>query len=74
MLLSTERRASIKNEIKEKVLLNLDEFCIYLSIGKTKARELLKDPKCSFSIRIGNRIYANKKVLDLWIDSKTGNE
>ena len=32
------------NQQPEKALLNLDEFCIYLGIGKTKARELLKDP------------------------------
>lgn len=57
----------------EKALLNLDEFCAYLGIGKTKARELLKSPLCTFSIRIGNRLYANKEKLDKWIDRNSGN-
>lgn len=60
-----------KKEI-EKALLNLDEFCSYLGIGKTKARELMKHPHNSFTIKIGNRFYANKKKLDQWIDRNTG--
>lgn len=57
----------------EKALLNLEEFCTYLGIGKTKARELLKDPTSSFTIKIGNRYYANKKKLDQWLDWNSGN-
>lgn len=30
----------------EKVLLNVKEFCAYMGIGETKARELLKDETC----------------------------
>lgn len=52
------------NRVTEQALLNVPEFCEYLGIGKTKAREILNDPHCSFSFRIGNRIYANKKKLD----------
>lgn len=51
----------------EKVLLNIDEFCAYLGIGKTKAREILKRPDSSFTIRIGNRLYANKDLLDEYL-------
>lgn len=57
----------------EKALLNLEEFCIYLGIGKTKARELLKDPSSQFTIKIGNRYSANKKKLDQWLDRNSGN-
>lgn len=56
----------------EKALLNIEEFCAYLGIGKTKARELMKHPRSTFTIKIGNRLYANKKKLDQWIDSNTG--
>ena len=49
---------------EQKALLNLSEFCAYLGIGKTKAREILNSPSCDFSFRIGNRLYANKKKLD----------
>ena len=55
----------------EKALLSLKEFCEYLGIGKTKARELLNAPKCGFRIRIGNRLYANKKLLDKWLEVQT---
>lgn len=48
----------------DKALLNLEEMCYYLGIGKTKAREILNDPNCSFRFSIGNRVYANKVKLD----------
>ena len=52
----------------EKALLNIDEFCEYLGIGKTKAREILKRPDSPFAVHIGNRLYANKKLLDEYLD------
>lgn len=56
--------------IEEKVLLNVKEFCDYVGIGQTKARELLRG--CNgFGIQIGNRWYANKEKLDAWIDRET---
>ena len=57
----------------EKALLNLEEFCTYLGIGKTKARELLKDHSSTFTFKIGNRYYANNKKLDQWLDRNSGN-
>lgn len=47
-------------------------MCEYLAIGETEARALLKSEGCSFSVRLGNRLYANKTLLDLWIDSISG--
>lgn len=52
--------------MNEKRLLTLKEFCTYLSIGKTKARELLQT--MPYGVRIGNRWYADKKKLDKWLD------
>lgn len=51
----------------ERGLLNLDDFCEYLGIKKTKARELLHNPSNGFTVRIGNRLYAHKKKLDEWL-------
>lgn len=59
--------------MEEKGLLKLDEFCAYLSIGKTKARELLHDPRNGFTVYIGNRAYAHKKKLDQWLDRQVMN-
>ncbi len=52
----------------EKRLLNLTEFCTYMNIGKTKARELLKENH-GFSIKIGNKWLVDKHKLDKWIDA-----
>ena len=57
-----------------KALLNLDEFCQYLGIGKTKARELLTKTNNPYMVRIGNRLYANKVLLDVWLKSISGNK
>ncbi len=53
-----------------KKLLDIKETCEYLGIGETKARELIRG-KNGFGIQIGNRWYANKKKLDLWIERNT---
>ena len=58
----------------EKALLNLKEFCQYLNIGQTKAREILKKQNNTFTVRIGNRLYANKILLDKWINEQSGNK
>lgn len=50
-----------------KRLLTIKEVCVYLGIGQTKARELLKGNN-GIGLQIGNRWYADKKKLDDWID------
>lgn len=55
---------------QEKALLNIKELCEYLGIGQTKARELLRGHN-GFSVKIGNRWYANKNKLDRWIERET---
>ncbi len=65
----------IKDETKiEKALLNLDEFCEYLGIGQTKAREILTKTNNPYAVRIGNRLYANKYLLDKWLNTVSGNK
>ena len=51
----------------DKALLNVKEFCLYLGIGETKAREILTKTNNNFTVRIGNRLYANKMQLDKWL-------
>jgi len=50
-----------------KKLLSIKEVCIYLGIGETKARELIRGHN-GFGIRIGNRWYADKIKLDKWLE------
>lgn len=54
----------------EKQLLNIKEICLYLGIGQTKARELVRGNN-DFGVQIGNRWYANKKELDRWLEKNT---
>ncbi len=51
----------------EKALLTIDEFCQYLGIGETKAREMVKEPRNGYSLKIGNKWYVNKARLDKWL-------
>ncbi len=54
----------------DKALLNIKEFCDYLGIGQTKARELPRGHN-GFGVQIGNRWYANKNKLDEWINRQS---
>lgn len=60
--------------LDDKKLLNINEFCAYLGIGKTKAREIMTKTNNPFTVRIGNRLYANKTLLDKWLLSISGNK
>lgn len=51
----------------KKVLLNVEETAAYLNIGKTKTRELMKKNQNIFVVKIGNRNYAHKELLDKWL-------
>lgn len=54
----------------EKQLLSIKEVCIYLGIGQTKARELVRGHN-GFGVRIGNRWYADKRKLDSWLNKSS---
>ena len=56
----------------DKALLNVKEIKDYLGLGDTKVRELLNSPDSTFTVRIGNRLYANKKLLDVWLVEISG--
>lgn len=56
----------------EKKLLSVKELAYYLSIGQTKARELLAKEDCPYVCRIDGRIFANKTILDKVVDENTG--
>lgn len=55
----------------DKALLNLKEVSEYLGLGETKTREILKSRNCPFSMKIGYRWYANRKLLDIWLEQQT---
>lgn len=49
---------------EQPAVMNLDEICTYLRIGKTNARAFLKEHEHDCVIHIGNRSYVVKKLLD----------
>ena len=58
------RKVKVENE---KILLNVEETATYLNLGKTKTRELMKENEKIFVVKIGNRNYAHKILLDKWL-------
>lgn len=48
----------------EKTLLSVKEFCVYVGIGKTKAKEMLANPRCKYVVRIGRRVFVHKELFD----------
>jgi len=56
-----------KDMNNEQILLNIEETAHYLNIGKTKTRELMKQYDKQWVVRIGNRSYAHKDLLNKWL-------
>lgn len=52
---------------QEKILFNIEETAQYLNLGKTKTREIMKENEKVFVVKIGNRKYAHKLLLDKWL-------
>ena len=46
---------------------NVEETAAYLNLGMTKTRELMRENEKIFVVRIGNRNYAHKLLLDKWL-------
>ena len=52
----------------EKGLLSLKEVCEYTGWGKTKAREVLKRKDSTFTVRLGTKLYVNRKLFDDYLE------
>lgn len=57
----------MNEKTNERALLTLKEFCDYLGIGMTKAREMIKEPRNGFAIKIGSKWFVHKERLDAWL-------
>ena len=49
-------------------LLTVKGLCEYTGWGQTKVRALLKDPNSTFTIKYGNRLYADREKFDEYLD------
>ncbi len=58
--------------LNEKALLNVQEMMVYTGWGENTVRSELNHPKCTYVVRKGNRLYANRKLLDKYLESISG--
>ncbi len=58
--------------INEKALLNIKEMMLYTGWGENTVRAELNHPACRYVVRKGNRMYANRRMLDKYLDSIAG--
>ena len=59
--------------INEKALLSVKDMMLYTGWGSNAVRDELNRPDCKFVVRKGNRLYANRRLLDKYLDSISGN-
>lgn len=55
----------------EKVLLSVPEVMDYLGLGRHTVLRLLREE--NFGCMIGRRLYANKPLLDRWLENQCRN-
>lgn len=58
--------------LNEKRFLNIKEVCIYIGLGRTKAREYMNE--IGATRKIGSRSLYDKVVIDEVLGSKGGND
>lgn len=52
----------------DRRLITLKEAHEYTGFGMTKMREIANRPESNFTIRLGNKIFIDKELLDKYID------
>lgn len=62
----------VKIKLCEKALLNVTETMAYTGWGENTVRNELNHYKCPYVVRKGNRLYANRRLLDKYLDSISG--
>lgn len=61
-----------KIRLCDKALLNVEEMMAYTGWGENTVRNELNHPRCTYVVRKGNRLYANRKLLEKYLDSISG--
>lgn len=65
-------KKSSRIRVCEKALLNVEEMMAYTGWGENTVRNELNHPRCTYVVRKGNRLYANRKLLEKYLDSISG--
>lgn len=48
----------------KKILLSIKEIMDMTGFGEKKVRQILNDPKSTFTVKNGNRLYAHRELLE----------
>jgi hypothetical protein len=67
-----ERNDGVSMSLNEKRLLDANEVCYYLSLGRNKGIEFAKS--IGAEIKIGRRSLYDKAKIDKYFDNKSNNE
>lgn len=58
-----------KIAIENKLLLNVKEIMLYTGFGESKVRKMLNDPRSTYTVRSGAKLYANRRKLESYIEA-----
>lgn len=73
MLINGRKSEWMQNiKLCEKALLNVSAMMAYTGWGENSVRDELNHPKCPYVVRKGNRLYANRRLLEKYLDSISG--
>ncbi len=57
--------------IWEKLTLTIEEAATYSNIGINKLRELVKEPRCTYTLRVGAKTLIKRKEFEEYIAKQT---
>lgn len=55
------------SDYNSKILLTTKEIMDMTGLGEKKVRQILSNPKSTFTIRNGNRLYAHKELFEEYV-------
>ena len=55
-------------ELENKLLWSLSEVIELTGWGETKTREILNRRDSTFTVRVGNKLYVNRKAFENFLD------
>lgn len=58
-----------KVEIKDKILLTVEEAAAYSNIGLNRIDSMTREPKCPFVLHIGRRKLVKRKEFERYLSS-----
>ncbi len=57
--------------VENKYLLTVEEAAEYTNIGTKKIREMMRDPRCDFMIRVGSKHLIRRMGFEDFLDKRS---